>query len=97
MRGTARMRSCRARSAMRRRRPRSAASSTPAASWCRYTQRPWLKSLQDVVPELKGGKTMDQNGNRKVAIPKWPETSEDVKIPGVRAGRRGSSVCLRAC
>lgn len=62
-----------------------------------YTQRPWLRSLQDVVPELKGGKTTPQNGN---AFPKWPETTEDVRIPGVRrrgGGREGACVRVTGC
>lgn len=49
-----------------------------------YTTRPWLKSLQDVVPELQGAKTEDRFGNGN-AVPVFPDTAEDVNAPGVSA------------
>ena len=54
----------------------------PPTRACRYTPRPWMVELQGVVPELKAGQT-EIDGER--AIPKWPETSADVKIPSVRS------------
>ena len=58
----------------------------------RYTPRPWMVELQGVVPELKAGQT-EIDGER--AIPKWPETSADVKIPSVRSSSRPAR--LAAC
>jgi hypothetical protein len=43
-----------------------------------------MVELQGVVPELKAGKT-EIDGER--AIPKWPETTADVKIPSVRSSQ----------
>jgi hypothetical protein len=56
------------------------ASAHPAAAACRYTRRPWLQQLQDVVPELAGTTTAD--GKR--ATPRFPERPEDVNVRGVR-------------
>ena len=47
---------------------------------CRYTRRPWLQQLQDVVPELAGATTED--GKR--ATPRFPERPQDVDVRGVR-------------
>ena len=44
-----------------------------------------MVELQGIVPELKAGQT-EIDGER--AIPKWPETTADVKIPSVRSSSR---------
>lgn len=46
----------------------------------RYTPRPWLKSLQEVVPELRAGKTDSQG---EVATPLWPEVTPEVNVAGI--------------
>ncbi|EFN55356.1 hypothetical protein CHLNCDRAFT_134385 [Chlorella variabilis] len=45
----------------------------------RYTSRPWLKELQEVVPEVQG-KTESFQGR---TVPRFPEMSEDVALPGL--------------
>ena len=53
---------------------------TPLARRRSYTERPWLTELQDEVPAVKG-QTEDFEGH---TVPRFPEMSEDVTLPGVR-------------
>ncbi|KAL4858871.1 Gamma-glutamyl hydrolase A [Chlorella vulgaris] len=45
----------------------------------RYTDRPWLKELQDMVPQLQG----DTEEFKGRLVPKFPDMEEDTRLPGV--------------